>query len=169
MTMTSTVNPPVGKRWHTREDSGIELDAQLRWWHDGEPIEHPRIIEIFNTSLVPAEGGRFQLRVGQDWCFVQVADAAYEVRAVDADAQGQLGLRLSDRSAELLVPSSLQADGEGRLSCQVKEGQARARFSREAQAQLGAFLEMSEEGQLVLNTGKACLPLPSALLESPQV
>ena len=74
--------PPSGKRWHTREDSGIRLDAALRWWHDDEPIEHPRIIELFNTSLVLDDEGRYQLQIGKDWCYVQVEDAAYEVRTV---------------------------------------------------------------------------------------
>ena len=30
------------RRWHTREDSGLVLDRQLAWFHDGERIAHPR-------------------------------------------------------------------------------------------------------------------------------
>ena len=43
--------PP--KKLHTREQSGIRLDRQLRWWHDDEPVEHPKIIEAFNRGLSP--------------------------------------------------------------------------------------------------------------------
>ena len=46
------------KRWHTREDSGLVLDRELNWVHDGERITHPRIIEAFNAGLVPTDDGR---------------------------------------------------------------------------------------------------------------
>ncbi|MGZ6140198.1 MAG: hypothetical protein ACXWLA_05970, partial [Myxococcaceae bacterium] len=54
------------RRWHTREDSGLVLDRELNWVHDGERVTHPRIIEAFNAGLVPTDDGRFQLHIGQD-------------------------------------------------------------------------------------------------------
>lgn len=157
--------PPDGKRWHTREDSGIRLDAQLRWWHDDEPIEHPKIIELFNASLVLAEDGRYQLHVGKDWCYVQVEDAAYEVRTVDVNPDGRVSVRLSDRTAEALEPSTLALAGDGVLTCRVKQGRAKARFSRDAQYQLGELMEEGEGGALYLCAGEhrtaLSLTLPS--------
>jgi uncharacterized protein len=153
----------MSKRWHTREDSGIRLDSRLRWWHDDEPIEHPRIIELFNTSLVVDEQGRYQLRIGQDWCYVQVEGAAYEVRAVDTTEDGRLSVRLSDRTAEALEPATLAVEEEGVLTCRVKGGQAKARFSRDAQFQLGELLEQGEQGQLYLRAGTRLLSLPESL------
>lgn len=158
-----TGQPPPGKRWHTREDSGIRLDAALRWWHDDEPILHPKIIELFNTSLVLDEAGRYQLRVGSDWCFIQVDGAAYEVRTVDVTPDERVSVRLSDRTAEFLEPSSLHLDAEGVLSCRVKQGRARARFSRDAQYQLGLLLEEGEGGGLVLCAGQRKVGLSVAL------
>ncbi|HME90856.1 MAG TPA: DUF1285 domain-containing protein, partial [Myxococcaceae bacterium] len=99
---------PSGKRWHTREDSGIRLDRFGRWWHDDELIEHPRIIEAFNVGLSPTDDGRYRLEFGSDWCFVDVEDAAYQVRAVDVTADERVSIRLSDRTAELLEISSLK-------------------------------------------------------------
>lgn len=138
--------PPTGKRWHTREDSGIRLDRALRWWHDDEPVEHPNIIEAFNRGLVPTGDGRFKLVFGNDWCFVQVEDAAYAVTALDAMEQGGYSVRLSDRTAEALDPATLRLDAEGVLTCRVKRGQAKARFSRDAQFALGEALEQDEQG-----------------------
>ncbi|MBM7118531.1 DUF1285 domain-containing protein [Archangium primigenium] len=155
--------PPPGTRWHTREDSGIRLDARLRWWHDDAPIEHPRIIELFNSSLVLDETGRYQLRIGADWCYVTVEGAAYEVRTVDV-SEARVSVRLSDRSAEALEPSSLDVDAEGVLTCQVKGGRARARFSRDAQYQLGELLEQQAGGRLALRAGERLLPLPASLV-----
>ena len=158
-------SPLPGKRWHTREESGIRLDRELRWWHDDERIEHPRIIETFNTSLVPADDGRFQLQVGQDWCFITVEDAAYEVRAVDVNARGSLSLRLSDRTADELDAASLAVDTGSVLTCRVKQGRAKARFSRDAQFQLGSFLVRSASGEAVLKVGEQEFPVALVLEE----
>jgi uncharacterized protein len=148
--------PPV--RWHTREDSGLLLDKQLRWFHDGEPVQHPKIVELFNESLVPTEDGRFQLRVGKDWAYVTVEDAAYRVTGLDT-TETAVFLRLSDRTGEALVPATLALESDGVLSVRVKQGRAKARFSRAAQVSLGALLEESEEG-LVLRLGATHIPVP---------
>ena len=158
-----TGQPPFGKRWHTREDSGIRLDATLRWWHDDEPIQHPKIIELFNTSLVLDEAGRYQLRIGQDWCYVQVEGAAYEVRTVDVTPDERVSVRLSDRTAEALEPGTLAVDAEGVLTCRVKGGRAKARFSRDGQYQLGELLEQDEAGHLYLRAGQRRLAVPLPL------
>lgn len=142
---------PGIKRWHTREDSGIRLDRDGRWWHDDELIEHPRIVEAFNTGLVPAEDGRFKLVFGWDWCFVEVEDAAYRVLAID-EAPDEYRLRLSDRTSEALNPGALAVDPDGVLACRVKGGRAKARFTRDAQFQLGSLLE-ERAGEIVLCVG----------------
>ncbi len=160
-----TGQPPSGKRWHTREDSGIRLDKALRWWHDDEPIEHPRIIELFNSSLVLDDEERYQLRIGQDWCYVQVEDAAYEVRTVDVTPDERVSVRLSDRTAEALDPTSVRLEPDGVLCCRVKRGRAKARFSRDAQYQFGELLEEGEGGQLFLRSGRHRTALPVSLQE----
>ena len=152
------MNPPIGKRWHTREDSGLRLDRDLRWWHDDEPIEHPKIVAAFNQGLQPDEQGRFLLRFGNDWCVVQVEDAAYWVHSLEVEGD-EAQLSLGDGSRESLVPSTLTLDPAGVLSCQVKAGRAKARFSRHAQFQLGERLVASEHGVL-LRLGARVVPLP---------
>jgi hypothetical protein len=149
--------PPPGKRWHTREDSGIRLDREGRWWHDDELVEHPRIIEAFNTGLVPTEDGRFKLQFGQDWCFVTVEDAAYRVLAVDERGES-LSLRLSDRTSELLDPAALFLSSDGVLVCKVKQGRATARFSRDAQFAIGEWMD-EEDGSLVIRLDGRTWPL----------
>ena len=145
------------KRWHTREDSGFRLDRDLRWWHDDELVEHPKIVEAFNQALSPDEHGRFVLRIGRDWCYVQVEECAYEVRSVVA-TDGALLLTLSDRSEEPLEPATLFLGEDGVLRCRVKSGRALARFSRNAQAQLGERLEETDGG-LALKLGEATVPV----------
>jgi len=163
VTQPPSGHPPFGKRWHTREDSGIRLDARLRWWHDDEPIEHPRIIELFNSSLVLDAEGRYQLQIGKDWCYVQVEDAAYEVRTVDVTDDERVSVRLSDRTAEALDPATLAEGPDGVLTCRAKGGRAKARFSRDAQYQLGELLEQDDAGHLFLRAGQRRFAVPVSL------
>jgi hypothetical protein len=127
------------KRWHTREDSGLVLDRDLNWIHDGERVSHPKIIEAFNQGLVPTDDGRFQLRIGSDWAYVTVEGAAYRVNAIDTD-DAKVYLRLSDRTGEALDPATLRLGEDGVLTARVKAGRAGARFSRDAQFALGQLL-----------------------------
>lgn len=157
------------RRWHTREDSGIRLDRELRWWHDGERIEHPNIIEAFNRGVRIGDDGRVTLHFGNDWCFIEVEDAAFLVLAVDVSEGERLSVRLSDRTAEWLDVGALGLDDDGVLFTRVKEGRAKARFSRDAQFQLAQHLER-EGDRVQLRVGSRLEPtrLPSrALDESP--
>jgi len=144
---------------HTREESGIRLDRRLRWFHDEALVEHPRIIEAFNQGLRVCGDGRFKLEVGSDWCFVTVEDAAFEVVAVDVSDGSRPSIRLSDRTAEWLDAASLDVTSEGVLTARVKEGRAKARFSRDAQFALGSMLEPEGEG-LVLCVAEQRWPTP---------
>jgi len=137
------------KRWHTREDSGLVLDRDLNWLHDGERITHPKIIEAFNQGLVPMDDGRFQLRIGNDWAYVAVEGAAYRVNAIDTD-EARVYLRLSDRTGEALDPATLRLGADGVLMVRVKAGRAEARFSRDAQFALGQLLVPEGDGWALL-------------------
>jgi len=158
----------IPRRWHTREDSGLVLDRNLAWYHDGERITHPRIVEAFNAGLVPTDDGRFQLRIGNDWAYVTVQGPAYAVIAIDAGPRA-LALRLSDRTAEPLDPSTVLLDAEGALTVRVKDGRALARFSRDAQFALAQLLRV-EQGRVILRLAEAdlLLPLDPSVLAQPE-
>ncbi|RPH71652.1 MAG: DUF1285 domain-containing protein [Myxococcaceae bacterium] len=148
----------IPKRWHTREDSGLVLDRELNWIHDGERITHPKIIEAFNQGLVPTGDGRFQLRLGNDWAYVTVEGAAYRVNAIDTD-DSRVYLRLSDRTGEALDTSTLSLGDDGVLTARVKGGRAEARFSRDAQFALGQLLVPEGSGWvLVLPDARIAIP-----------
>ena len=148
----------IPRKWHTREESGLVLDRNLVWYHDGERITHPRIVEAFNAGLRPTDDGRFQLHIGNDWAYVTVEGPAYGVTGIDPGPRS-LGLRLSDRTTEVLDPSTVVLDDEGVLSARVKEGRARARFSRDAQFALAQLLR-DEGGKVVLQLAEDSLVLP---------
>lgn len=154
--------PPLPVRWHTREDSGIRLDRRLTWFHDGEVIDHPNIIEAFNRGVRVEDDGRLTLHFGNDWCFIEAEDCAFAVVAVDVSEGDRLSVRLSDRTAEWLDVSSLALDDEGVLTVRVKSGKAKARFSRDAQVQLAEFfVERDGTLDLVVNGKRQATPLPA--------
>jgi uncharacterized protein len=148
------------KIWHTREQSGIVLDANFQWWHDGERVEHPKIVEAFNCGLM-VENGRFILRFGNDWCVVQVEDCGYRVNAVDV-MDDAVVLRLSDRSHEVLDIETLELHA-GVLRASVKRHQARALFSRAAQFQLVSSCEETTGGKLAVRLGGVLIETSVAL------
>jgi len=151
----------VSARLHTREESGITLDRELRWFHDGQPVEHPRIIEAFNQGLRVGDDGRYLLVIGADWCVVKVADAAFAVLALDVLDDGALAVRLSDRTAEPLDEASLTLEADGVLTARVKQGRAKARFTRDAQFSLGELLTEGPQG-LRLTAGGRSRPVAIA-------
>jgi uncharacterized protein len=146
-------------RIHTREDSGLRLDREGRWWHDGVLIEHPRIIEAFNRGLRCTADGRYNLEFGWDWCRVEVEDAAYQVLSLERTEQGFL-LELSDRTSERLDAATLRIDRTGALVCRVKGGLGKARFTRSAHFALGSHCE-ERDGALVLRVDDAVHPIRS--------
>jgi hypothetical protein len=146
-------------RWHTREDSGLRIDRQGRWFHDDVPVEHPNIIEAFNRGLKVMDDGTYQLHFGGDWCFVKVADCGFTVVAVDQAEGERLSVRLSDRTAEWLDLATLALDDEGVLTARVKAGKASARFSRDAQFQLVERFE-EVDGHLSVRVGGKLFPTP---------
>lgn len=160
------MTPEAPGRWHTREDSGLSIDRDLAWRHDGERIEHPKIIEAFNRGLTVTDDGRYKLEFGTDWCFVTVEGCAFGAVAVDLEAHA-LWLRLSDRTAEVLDPMTLAMEPDGALSAAVKHGRARAKLSRPAHLELAGRLAVAE-GRVVLEVEGARLPtsLPADALTS---
>lgn len=137
------------------------MDRQQRWWHDDEPVEHPNIIEAFNRGLRVMDDGRYQLQFGNDWAYVQIEGCAFAAVAIDESEGGRLSVRLSDRTGEWLDLASLELDDEGVFTVKVKDGKARARFSRDAQFQLGQYL-VEENGVVTVVVGTQKFSLPAA-------
>jgi len=128
------------------------LDREGRWFHDGEPVEHPKIVEAFNRGLERDEHGRYVLRFGSDWCFVTVEDAPLQVETVALPSPDRVVLQLSSGSAEDLRPETLSLR-DGILYC-VAESGLTARFSRSAQFALGSLLEERPGGYVLVLGGR---------------
>src|SRR5690606_26085132 len=109
----------------------------------------------FHQGLGRDENGRPTLRFAHTWCYLEVEDTLYRVkRAWCEEAGGRLvscRLLLDDASEELL--SDLALGDDGVLYARVKEGGEWARFSPEAQAALGPYLEPEGTGFVLVTSG----------------
>lgn len=134
-----------------RENSGIRLDVDGRFWHQNEPVEHPGVIRLFRQGLGRSETGRPILRVGRQWCFIELEDVLFRVRAArcspeqpgsDEDRLGACTLQLDDGSEEELAlrPGVLSLNDDGILYARVRGGSEWARLLPSAQAAIGAWL-----------------------------
>src|SRR3954468_18354630 len=66
-----------------REASGLRLDKEGRFWHRGEPIEHARTVAVLHQGVHRAPDGRWATRIGKEWGYLDVEDAALFVRRLD--------------------------------------------------------------------------------------
>ena len=141
---------------HTRVHSGIRLDPEGRFWHDGEEVLHPAIARAWHRGLDRAPDGRYLIRFGDDWAFVTIDDAPVVVRRVLL-AGDDVSLWLSNDDREPLRPETLNRSVEGVLYCRTR-GDHRARFSRQAQADLGPVLA-EERGRFLVRAFGTCWPV----------
>jgi len=146
--------PPAGRS----RESTIRLDADGQFWHDGRPVEHPRLAAGLQAWIGRhPDDGRWILSNGYDWTYFTVDDAPFVVRSLRVEAERVL-LLLSDGSEETWKPASSRVGVGDALYATVKSnapgGPYEARFSRHAQTSLAPLLVMGEsEGAPAVRIG----------------
>jgi len=131
-------------------ESSIVLDAEGRFRHDGELVEHPGMARAFASWIDRhPDDGRLILNNGYDWSYFRVEDVPFFVLGVREHA-GRLELLLSDGSESPLEPGSLSVGAQGALYTTVKNGRFQARFRQGAQIALGPWLVQGENGEIFL-------------------
>lgn len=131
-------------------ESSIVLDAQGRFHHHGELVEHAGMARAFASWIDRhPDDGRFILNNGYDWSYFEVEDVPFFVQGVRETA-GELRLLLSDGSETPLMPAELTPGPDGALYTRVKNGKFQARFTQAAQIALAPWLVEAENGDVLL-------------------
>ena len=147
--------PPPG----ASRESSIRLDADGRFWHEGERVEHAALEKAMHTWIARhPDDGRYILTNGYDWTYFQVDDAPYTVRLLRL-LPDAVKLELSDETEEALVPETLRVGAGDALYAKVKGGRFEARFSRHAQTALAPILDEASDGSLRLRIGATTYPV----------
>lgn len=63
--------------------SGLRLDRQGQFWHEGAPVEHEGLHRAFHRWIDRLDDGRFVLRLdAQRYCYIDVEDAPFIARSL---------------------------------------------------------------------------------------
>jgi uncharacterized protein len=109
--------------------SGIRLDGEGRFWHEGAEVTHHGLRAAFWRWLDRNPDGRWVLRLDDKrFVYLDVDDVPYVVRSARWDGE-RAQLRLSDDSDEELDYGSLHLRAGGLPYCRVKQGRFEARVS----------------------------------------
>jgi uncharacterized protein len=110
-----------------REASGLRLDSEGRFFHRGELITHARTVEVLHRGVHRAPDGRWATRIGSEWGYLEVEDAALFVQEID-------GARARMLTGEWEPIESLSLGLSDVLYARIRG--ERARLSRDAQLSL---------------------------------
>jgi hypothetical protein len=150
--------PPPG----SSRESTIVLDADGRFWHDGQLVSHAGLRRAFAAWITThPDDGRYILCNGYDWTYFEVVGTPFFVQGIRA-AGDLLHLTLSDGSEEPLAPESLRVGADDALLVRVKAGRFDARFTPQAQAALVPFVVEAQTGEPALALGGREYPILAA-------
>lgn len=134
------------------ESHTIRFGRDGRWYSDDEPIENPRIADLFSRHVTRGRDGGWWLVIGDERASILVDDTPWVVVRVDGSPSEGFTIGLNDGTREDLRAESLRV-GEGDvLYCDAKGGAQAVRFLRAAQAELLGHVEA--------DSGRFLLPLP---------
>ena len=117
-----------------REQSGLRLDREGRFWHRGDLLEHARTIAALHRGLHRAADGRWAVRIGPEWGYVDVEDAARFVRRIEV-REDSVRAQLADGEWVDVDPATLASGADDALYVRTPDGE-RARLTRAAQLSL---------------------------------
>jgi hypothetical protein len=119
-------------------ETPIRRDADGRWYHEGDLLEHEKLTRAFDRWIERAEDGRWCLKNDINWAYFQLEGAPFFVRSVRCEGSQAL-LTLSNDEQVPLELDSLREGPDAALYCDAYPGLA-ARFDRSAAARLGELL-----------------------------
>jgi hypothetical protein len=123
-----------------RRSVPLFIDAKGRWWHEGSPFEHERLIAYFNRNL-GWRAGEATLHVGMRWCYVRCDVTPFLALKLEAQPdQQELWAHLN--TGERLPLRGLELRGEVMFAQLTPE--RLTRLSAHAQGQCAVWLEESK-------------------------
>ena len=135
--------------------TGLRLDSEGRFWHEGAIVTHPRIRLALLRWLDTLDDGRTVLRFDDArYAYIEVEDA-HLIASSAAWRNGGVWLALNDGCQEELAYGSLQVCASGRVYCAVRQGRLRARLSPDAAASLAEEIHECDEGLCLRAKGQA--------------
>ena len=139
--------------------SGIRLDADGRFWHEGAEVTHAGLRAALWRWLDRNPDGRWVLRLDERrFVYLDVEDAPFVVRSLRWEGARAIA-RLSDDSEEPLDPKTVRLAKDGSARAIVK-GRFPARLSTAAWNALSSHI-VEKKGEAFLDAEGGPYPLVS--------
>jgi len=142
--------------------SGIRIDREGQFIHEGEPVRHQGLREALFRWLDRLDDRdqrddvRYVLRLDERrFAYIDVDDTPLVVRALRLAPDGAVSLQLSDGAEEPLDPTTLTVDADGVLRCWVRGGRIEARLATSAAAVLAERITETSRGPALLWPGQS--------------
>ena len=148
--------------------SGIRIDREGQFIHEGEPVRHEGLRQALfrwldrldrdqrDDNRDQRDDPRYVLRLDERrFAYIDVDDTPLVVRALRLTPDGAVALQLSDGAEEQLDPATLTIDAEGVLRCWVRGGRIEARLATSAAAVLADRITETSQGPAVSWPGRA--------------
>lgn len=157
----TTLDPDTLER--LRRQVPLRLDRRGQFFFEDDPVTHPGVRALFLRGLDVTPAGEPSLRVGEQWCYLQVEDCLLRALRVTRAGDGAPQLHLDDGRDLPLDPDTLwEEPGQG-LRCTVPaEPSGRplsVRFTNTALADLAPWLDDGDP--VALRLGDRRLPVPT--------
>ena len=139
--------------------TGIRLDREGRFWHEGAVVTHRGFHLALLRWLDRLDDGRPILRLDEKrYAYVDVDDA--ELLALSARWDGDRAiLALNDETEEELDHASLAAGPDNALYCRARHGRLTARITTPAYYVLAERIEEMPEGGFCLRAAGELHPI----------
>src|SRR5438552_19090813 len=129
-----------------REQSGLRLDKEGRFWHRDGLVEHARTYAVLHEGIHRAPDGRWATRIGKDWAYLDVEDTALWIRRIEPSGASLRGQLVSGEWVPI-DPATLAAGADDALYVRIRG--ERARLTRDAQLSLSDHLREDGQGFLL--------------------
>ena len=105
---SARTGPPV-ERWNPSHcgHSGMRIDREGRWWHEGKRIERDALVRLFASVLRRERDGRHVLVTPAEKLDIEVEFAALRITAMNHEGEGaacRIAFQVSDGGALILGP-----------------------------------------------------------------
>lgn len=154
--------PPLAQ-WQPKHCGKMDLTVKANgeWWHEGQLIKRPALVELFSQVLWK-EDGKFYLKTPVEQIEINVEDEPLLINQVDqVEIEGKKYLQLSTPQQDVII-----VDVEHPIFMREYAGELRpyvhVRFGINALIQRHAFFHLIEYGELLENAqGESILSLQS--------
>lgn len=126
--------------------SGIRVDREGRFWHEGAEVEHAGLRRAFLRWMDRLDDGRTVLRLDEDrYVYLDVEDAPLLITAARWDGDRAYVI-VNDGVEQELEYDSLRVGNRDALYCTVRGGRLEARITTPAYYVLTQHIEQTDAG-----------------------